>query len=206
MQALIDGLVDLRGWHLEHGPQPGGHGRGEVGDVVDLVLVQANARYQRHLHLIGREYAQGQRAAVGTCLLGGGEQAGDVVAGMRVVGREVGVVHVEFAHGNPVGEGGPLAVEATVVGHAKEAGTAVAGMGVAEGEEAGVAHRRAVDCGEGDCGVVDDAIANHLGDICVERLVVGGELGQLPSQLLFAREDGTVWVGLDDVVLHDLLP
>ena len=84
---------------------------------------------------------------VGPCLLGGGEQAGDVVAGMRVVGCEIGVVHVEFAHGYAVGEGSPLAVEAAVVGHAKEASAAVVGMGVAEGEEAGVAHWRAIDRG-----------------------------------------------------------
>ena len=76
MQALVDGLVDLLGWHLEHGSESGGYGRGEVGDVVDLVLVQADARYQRHLHLVGREYAQGQRMTVGPRLLGGGEQPG----------------------------------------------------------------------------------------------------------------------------------
>ena len=88
-------------------PESGGHGWGEVGDVVDFVLVQANARHQRHLYLVGREDAQGQRVAVGPRLLGSGEQAGDVVAGMRVVGREVGVVHVEFAHGYAVGERRP---------------------------------------------------------------------------------------------------
>ena len=177
MQTLIDGLVDLLGWHLEHGPESGGHGWGEVGDVIDLVLVQADARYQCHLYLIGREYAQGQRMTVGPRLLGGGEQAGDVVAGMRVIGREVSVVHVEFAYGHAVGEGRPFAVKAAVVGHAKEASAAVVGVGIAEGEEAGVAHRRAVDRGEGDRGVVDDAIADHLDDIRVGRLVVGGELG-----------------------------
>ena len=115
--------------------------------------------------------------AVRTCLLGGGEQAGDVVAGMRVIGCEIGVVHVEFAHGHAVGEGRPLAVEAVVVGHAEEASAAVVGMGVAQGEEAGVAHGRPVDRGEGDRGIVDDAIADHLDDVRVGRLVVGGELG-----------------------------
>ena len=118
-----------------------------MGDVVDFVLVQTNARHQRHLYLVGREYAQGQCAAVGPRLLGGGEQAGDVVAGMRVVGCEIGVVHVEFAHGNPVGQGRPLAVEAAVVGHAKEASAAIVGMGIAQGEEAGVAHWWPVDRG-----------------------------------------------------------
>ena len=103
--------------------------------------------YQRHLHLVGREDAQGQCAAVGPRLLGGGEETGDVVAGMRVVGREVSVVHVEFAHGYAVGEGRPLAVEAAVIGHAKEATAAVVGMGIAQGEEAGVAHGRAIDRG-----------------------------------------------------------
>ena len=66
---------------------------------------------------------------------------------MRVVGREVSVVHVEFAHGHAVGESGPLAVEAAVVSHAEKAGTAVVGVGVAEGEEAGVAHGWAIDRG-----------------------------------------------------------
>ena len=125
---------------------------------------------------------------------------------MRVIGREIGVVHVEFAHGYAVGESGPFAVEAAVIGHAEEAGTAAVGMGVAEGEEASVAHRQPIDRSEGDRGVVNDAIADHLDDIRVGRLVVGSELGQLPSQLLFAWENRTVWVGLDDVILHDLLP
>ena len=51
-------------------------------------------------------------------MLGNGEQTGDIVTGVRVVGGEIGIVHVEPAHGDAIGQSCPFAVEGTIVGGA----------------------------------------------------------------------------------------
>ena len=78
-------------------------------------------------------------------------------------------------------------------------------MWVGQGQEAGVAHGLAIDGGDGDSGVVDEAIADHCDDLGVGFPVVGGHLGDFPGELLFPGQHGAVGVGLDDVVLHALL-
>ena len=60
------------------------------------------------------------------------EQAGDVVAGVRVVGGKICVVHVELAHGDAIGQGRPLAVEGAIVGGAEETSATVMRVRVAK--------------------------------------------------------------------------
>ncbi|CKS76222.1 Uncharacterised protein [Mycobacterium tuberculosis] len=43
MQGLADRVVDGLLVEPQHGPDAGGHRRAQVGDMVDLVLVQADS-------------------------------------------------------------------------------------------------------------------------------------------------------------------
>ena len=53
-----------------------------------------------------------QLRAGAAALLGDGEQRRDIVPRVRVIRRQEGVVHVQLAHGDPVGPGGPFGFKA----------------------------------------------------------------------------------------------
>lgn len=110
MHGLLDGLVDRLGGQPQQRAQAAGGGRAEVGDMVDAVLVQADALDQGDMDLVGGDDGPQQIGAGAAGVLGDGEQRRDVVARVGVVGRQVGVVVVEFAHRRAVGPGGPLGV------------------------------------------------------------------------------------------------
>src|SRR5699024_705158 len=82
--------------------------RAQVGDVVDLVLVQADRAHQVHLQLVPGGDAADQIVAGAAGVLGDREDRGDVVPGMGVVGGEERVVVVQLAHGHAVGPCGPF--------------------------------------------------------------------------------------------------
>ncbi len=79
-----------------------------MGDVIDLVLVQADALHQIDLDLVAGREAAHERRAVQAAMLRHGQHRRDVVAGMRVVGGEERVVKVELAHGDAVGPAPPI--------------------------------------------------------------------------------------------------
>src|SRR5690606_34079298 len=108
VQGLPDRLVGHLGGEPEQGADAG-RGRGaEVGNVVDLVLVQADGAHEVHLDLVtGRDAAHESRT-VGSRVLCDGEDRRDVVTRMRVLRGEEGVVVVELTHGDAVGPRGPL--------------------------------------------------------------------------------------------------
>ena len=108
MQGLANGLVDRLDVETQHGSQPRGDGRTEVRNVVDLVLVQTHSARQIDLDLVGGGDASDQVCTPGADVLRHRDQRGDVVARVRVLGGEEGVVEVEFTHGHPVGPRGPL--------------------------------------------------------------------------------------------------
>lgn len=108
VQGLTDRVVDGLRSKPQHGADTGGDRGSEVGDVVDLVLVQADAFDQVDLHLVCGGDAADQVTAADVELLGHRDQGRDVVTRVRVLGGQEGVVEVEFAHGNPVGPGGPF--------------------------------------------------------------------------------------------------
>ena len=190
MEALVDRLEDLFRRHPQHGADSRGDRGGEVGDVVDFVFVQADPGHKRHLCFVGGGDSQGKFPPAAPGLLRDREEAGDGVAGMGIVRGEVAVVHVQLAHGHPVGEGRPLAVEAALAADSEQRGAGPFRVGVAEGEQAGVAHRVAVDGGDGDRGVVDEAVADHPGDLGFEGAVACRHGGDLPGELLLPGENG----------------
>src|SRR5699024_10529735 len=123
----------------EESAQAGGSARAEVGDVVDLVLVQADGVHQGDLHLVRGGDGADQLGAGGTGVLGDGEQRGDVVTGVGVVGGQVGVVEVQLADRHSVRPGGPLRADPQVAA-APEHGCS-GGVGMSEGLGAGGDHR-----------------------------------------------------------------
>src|SRR5690606_18326108 len=93
------------------GPDAGGSTRAEVGDVVDLVLVQADRLHQVDLDLVPSDDAVQKVGAVAAQMLGDGEDRRDVITRVRVVGGEEGVVVVELPYGDAVRPGCPLGAD-----------------------------------------------------------------------------------------------
>ena len=108
VQRLADRLVDRLGVEAEERADAGRGRRAEVGDVVDLVLVQADRAHEVDLDLVAGREAAHERRAVGADVLRDGEDRRDVVARVRVVGGEERVVVVELAHGDAVRPRRPL--------------------------------------------------------------------------------------------------
>ena len=91
----------------------------------------------------------------------------DVVAGMRVVGGEERVVHVELAHRGAVRPGRPFGADALAWRHAEHRRAVLARMASAMCARATRPGRR-VDRGDRHRGVVDDAVDDHRGDVALD--------------------------------------
>ena len=157
-----------------------------MGDVVDLVLVQAHSLDEVDLDLVAGGDAVDEVLAADALVLGDCEHSRDVVTGMRVLCGEEGVVEIEFAHGHTVGPSGPFRGEAVAHRQAEDVGAGVERVGLgllASVGRSGAAHR---GCCHG--GVVDDAVDDHLGDVGVDRSRIGCDLGDLPGELIFASQ------------------
>ena len=166
---------------------------GQVRHVVDLVLMQADPAHQVALHLVACGDRPDQRRPVPPALLCHGQDGRNVVARMAVLGREERVVVIEFAHRRAVCPRGPLGVHAHAGIAAEHGGTASTGVG--QRLIAGGRRRAAPDGGDGDRRVVDDPVADHLGDVGGHRHGVGRGLGDQPRQLLLARQTRRLGVG-----------
>ena len=186
MQGLLDGLEGDLGVEAEHRADSG-CGRGaEVGDVVDLVLVQAHALDQVDLDLVAGGHTVDEVLAADALVLGDREDRRDVVAGVGVFGGEEGVMEVEFADRDAIGPGGPFRGEAFVQRQSEDCGTG--GERVGLGLLASVQRGRPAHRGGCDGGVVDDSVDHHFGDVCVDRSRVGRDLCDLPGELIFASQ------------------
>ena len=112
VQRLADRLEDRLGREAQQGADAGGGRGAEMGDVVDLVAVQADRAREVDLDLVAGRDASDQivtgQAVGASRVLGDGRDRRDVVAGMRVLGREKGVVVVELADRDSVGPRRPL--------------------------------------------------------------------------------------------------
>ena len=119
VQRLLNRLVDRLGREPEQGAQPRRGGRSEMGDVVDLVGVQADALHQVDLDLVGGRDAAHEVLPAAPRLLRHRQDGRDVVARMGVVGGEEGVVEIELADRRSVRPGGPFGGEAALRGDAE---------------------------------------------------------------------------------------
>ena len=79
-----------------------------MGDVIDLVLVQANALHQIDLDFVGRCEPADEIGARSSAMLRDREQRRNVVAGMRIIRRQKRVVKIQFAHRDAIGPGRPF--------------------------------------------------------------------------------------------------
>ena len=59
--------------------------------------------------------------------------------------------------------------------------------------------------GGGDRRIVDDAVADHLDDVSIERDIVGGDLGDLPGKLVLAGKVLGGFIGADGMRFHECI-
>lgn len=108
MQRLPDGLVDGFGVEAEQGADTGGSRGTEMGNVVDLVLVQRDCANEVDLNLVPGGQTADQIAPRAPGVLGDCEDRRNVVPRVGVLGGEERVVKVQFSHRYPIGPRGPL--------------------------------------------------------------------------------------------------
>ncbi len=185
VQRLPDRLIDGLGIQPQHGAQAGGHGRAQMRDVVDLVLVQADSPGQVDLDLVTGGDAADQVGAADPQVLGDGHQGGNVVAGMRILGGQKRVVEIQFAHRDPVGPGRPLR---GVVAPDPENLGALGRRGMRLGLSPRDSHRAPEHRRGRHRRVVDDAVDHHRLGLRRHRDRIGRDLGDLPRQVLAAGE------------------
>ena len=112
VQGLLNGLVDRLRIQLQQRSDASSRCRADMSDVVNFMLVKANAFHQVHLDFIAGCNTTQQVVTVLSALLSNSQQGRDVVARVRVISCQERVVEVEFADGSPVGPRGPLSTNA----------------------------------------------------------------------------------------------
>src|SRR5581483_10773016 len=99
------GLLDRK---PQRGADAAGSGRAKMGDVINLVRVQAHPRGQRDLDFVARGDAAEQVGAGTPAVLRDGENWRNVVCRMRIVRGEKSVVVIKLAHSDAVRPGRPF--------------------------------------------------------------------------------------------------
>ncbi len=184
VNGLLHGLINHLLLQSQQRPDPRRLRGTQMTDVIDLVLMQRNRAHQIDLDFIAGGQAADQIAAGFAHGLRDREDRRDVVAGMRVIGGEKRIVHVQLSHRGAVGPGGPFRGDAFGGGDAEHGGAVL--VRTRQRHIARRNDRTAVDRGDGDRGVVDDAIDDHRRDVLVDRDFVGGDTGDLPGELVLA--------------------
>ena len=184
VQRLLNRLVDRLGGKPEQRPQPRRGGRAEMRDVVDLVSVKTDALHEVDLDLVGGGDAAHQVFSTAPSLLRDGENRGNVVARMGVVGGEEGIVEVELPDRRPVRPGSPFGGEAAPRRDAEHRCAPVAGMG--QRLRPGRSDRSAIERGHRHRGVVDDAVDRHVDDLGLDRDGIGRDGRDFPGELVFS--------------------
>ena len=188
MHGLLHRLVDDALLQAQQRADAGGLRGAQMGDVVDLVLVQADGAHQVDLDLIAGGDAADQLGAGFSQSLRDGKDWWNVVAGMRVIGGEEGVVHVEFAHRDPVGPGGPFRCDSLRRRHAKD------GCAVRDRARQGHVARRNDGMAVGGCDrhgcVVDDPVDDHARHVAGHLDRIGGHAGDFPGELVVSVQAG----------------
>ena len=200
MKRLLHGLVDHVRLEPEQGPEAGRSRRPEMGDVIDLVFVQADRADEIDLDLVaGRERAD-ERPPVAPALLRDGEDRRDIVAGMAVLGRQKRIVVIEFTHGRSVRPGRPFRMHADARIAADYIGAAGARMGQSLRPRRG--NRPAVDGCDRDGGVVDDPVDDHRRHCRFDLHRILRHAGDLPGKLLVFGQPVPLGMDADVVVNH----
>ncbi len=128
MHGLLDCLVDRFLIEPEESADSRRLGRGEMGDVVFPPFVQADGTNEVDLDLVSRNDATDEVATRSSHGLRDGENGGDIVGGVGVIGCQKGVVEVEFAHGRAVRPGRPFGADEVLAGNAEHGGAVVSGV------------------------------------------------------------------------------
>ena len=205
VQRLLDGLEDHLLLQAKQRADPSRRGGAEMRDVVDAVLMQANRTHQVDMQLVAGG-SPAQEVATGPAHgLRHRKDWRDVVAGVRVVRCQEGVVHVEFTHRGAVRPGRPFGADGGTRRHAEHR-RAAGLLGMPQRHAAGGDDGAAIDRGDGDRGVVDHPVDDHRRHVLLDRHPVGGHAGHLPGQLVLALEQRAGWVDLDVVHDHGAVP
>ena len=200
VKRLLHGLIDRLGRQVEQRADAGGRRGTEMGDMVDLVFVQANALHQIDLDFIGRgqpaqraprptsRNAAPPPAPAGCCRRGANSRRPGTCRGNRVRGRR---------RRWPM----PPIPAITLAG---SAGRRPSRPAPADGPRLRPrgCDRMPRDRGGGNRGIVDDAVADHLGHLVLDADRVRGDGRDLPGELIGAIEPFGGFVGADFVVLH----
>ncbi len=122
---------------------------------------------------------------------------------MGVVGREEGVVEVQLAHRNSVGECGPLRADPQVRIEAEDGRADTSRTRhVRGGLLPGCRRRGPPNRCRCDACVVDDPVDDHLRDLVAHLDGIGGNLGNGPGELPFPWQGFLAAVDPDTMVLH----
>jgi hypothetical protein len=173
-----------------------------MGDMIDLVLVQADAFHEIDLNLIARRKAASERGAIETAMLGDRQDWRDVVAGVRVIGSQKGVVKIQFAHRDAIGPGRPFRRDPLRLRQTKYGGPRLEGMCKRLRPRAG--YGTPCDRSRRHGGVVNDAVADHLDHGWLDSDRIGRHFGDLPGKLIRARQVLGGFMRSDGVRFHDL--
>ena len=109
-------------------------------------------------------------------------------------------MQIEFAHRDAVGPRRPFRLITLAARQAEDRRALCLRMRLrlrARGDD-----RMPRDRGGGDGGVVDDAVADHLGHLVLDAYRVGGDGRDLPGELIGAIEPFGGFVGADFMMLH----
>ena len=120
---------------------------------------------------------------------------------MSVIGRQEGIVEVEFPDGGSVGPGGPLGTEMLSVLHAQDGGAVRAWM--RQRLAAGVGDGTSVQRGGRYRSVVEETVDDHLLHFGIHRHGIDRHLGEFPGKLFLFGERLAGVVHPDAVADHD---
>ena len=92
---------------------------------------------------------------------------------------------IKLTYGRGVGPSGPFAMDACLVGYTQQSGAAGPRMG--EGLGARIGDRVVVEGGNGDTGIINNAINRHFGGVLIVRCRIGCDGGKFPGELISFR-------------------
>src|SRR5687767_8829370 len=96
MQRLLHGLIGGLDREAESCPDTGSCRWTEMRNMINLVLVQANARYEIDLNFVSGRDPTDQISPGTAAMLHRCENWRDVIRGVRIVGREKRVVKIQL--------------------------------------------------------------------------------------------------------------